>query len=419
MRVFHVLVQKTFFLLISSFIAMFTTFVTGQETKAYDEQYRKNTYELLKKNKTEDIEVQYWGELKLPYLNVWETLYFHLVKGEFDHFFEKIEEYTIHLSTEHKNYLSYNNTHHHSFEGRQHLFEVHTKDELWDEVKSNISKHPSELLTQISIINLTLNQQDFIELFLYYMVWYFYRGEEQIDQTLSQLAHSFLQKFPNDKRGIDFIERFIIVREKKGNIRMIADLGTDYTLLSNALKEHVAPNTGFTFSSKLMFGYKNVFTGLGVSALDAKVKKDFHYEIPWMKDSTSNITNIDAIMGYSYRLHKNISVHPFMGYRFSSMRHRFTNVEDENLNQTVTLRSNTPIIGCYFDLEFAHNHWEKLSEPINRESYSANHYGLRLGVQYVLSNYGRHTPNLQGNMLLFSIKLMTEFKLNSNRRKLD
>ena len=418
MRVFHLLVQKTFFLLISSFIAMFTTFVTGQETKAYDEQYRQNTYELLKTNKTEDIEVQYWGELKLPYLNVWETLYFHLVKGEFELFFAKIEEYSKHINRSNKkDKLFYYNPQ--SIDDREYLFDNQTRDNLWDEVKRRISKRPNELFAKMLVADLSLHEQDFIELFLYYMVWYFYRGEEQIDQTLSQLAHSFLQKFPDDKRGIDFIERFIIVREKKGNIRMIADLGTDYTLLSNALKEHVAPNTGFTFSSKLMFGYKNVFTGLGVSALDAKVKKDFHYEIPWMKDSTSNITNIDAIMGYSYRLHKNISVHPFMGYRFSSMRHRFTNIEDENLNQTVTLTSNTPIIGCYFDLEFAHNHWEKLSEPINRESYSANHYGLRLGVQYVLSNYGRHTPNLQGNMLLFSIKLMTEFKLNSNRRKLD
>ena len=48
--------------------------------------YIQQTYELLKQIKIEEIEVNYIGELKIPNLNIWKTLYFHLIKGEFEVF---------------------------------------------------------------------------------------------------------------------------------------------------------------------------------------------------------------------------------------------------------------------------------------------------------------------------------------------
>lgn len=101
----------------------------------------------------------------------------------------------------------------------------------------------------------------------------------------------------------------------------------------------------------------------------------------------------------------------------SSLAHRYTHPLDEDLNERIVLSSNAPLLGVYFDIEFMHNYWKKLTEPINRNSFSDSHYGLRLGVQYAFSNFGRHTPNLKGNMLLISLKLMGEFTFNSSRRR--
>jgi hypothetical protein len=416
MRVFHLLVQQILFLLIGSFISLYCNFVNGQETKAYDEQHRSKTYKLLKANNIEGIEVQYWGERKLPYFNIWETLYFHLIKGEFELFFKKIDEYAIHISrSDKKDDLFYFNPR--SIDDREYLFHNQTRDDLWDEVKRRISKRPNELFAKMSVTDLSLHEQDFIELFLYYMVWYFYRDEEEIDKRLESLIQSFKQKYPSATSEIKFIEKFVSNRSVKGKVRMMMDVGTDYTHLSNGLGDYISPNTGFTFSGKMLVGFRSVFAGIGVSVLDAKVQQAFNHEIPWTVDSTSNIGNFDFVMGYSYRMHKNFSIHPFLGYRMSSLAHRYTHPLDEDLNERIVLSSNAPLLGVYFDIEFMHNYWKKLTEPINRNSFSDSHYGLRLGVQYAFSNFGRHTPNLKGNMLLISLKLMGEFTFNSSRRR--
>lgn len=387
--------------------------VNCQQFIEFDKEYRQQTYELLMQDKYEEIEVKYIGECKIPNLNIWETLYFHLIKGEFDTFFEKIEEYHSNLTYEPGNRdITLFNAHQTNY--REYIFDSHTRDELWGEVKKRISIHPNELLSKIAVSKLDTQQQEFIEVFLYYMVWYFHRADEQVDSTLDAISQSYLQKYDDEVENA-FIEKFIIPRITQSKFRLIMDVGTDYTILTESLNEYIQPNNGFTFSSKMLLGYDKYFIGLGFSVLDAKVKNSFELnDDTWLKDSTSNIANVDLIAGYSLRLHKNLSINPFVGYRFSSLRYSYTDIDDES--SLITLSSNTPILGCYFDVEFLHNFWRKLGQPINKESYSTNHHGIRLGFQYAFSNFERQTSFLEGNMMLFSIKYMIEFRLGGKRR---
>lgn len=388
--------------------------VNGQHFIDYDKEYRQKTYELLKEDRYEEIEVKYFGEQRIPSLNIWETLYFHLVKGEFETFFEKIEEYNKNLHYEPGDMdIRVFNAHQTNY--REYMFDIHTRDDLWAEVKKRISTYPNELMSKIPTAELNQKQQEFIEVFLFYMVWYFHRSDEQIDTTLDAISQSYFQKYDDEVENA-FIEKFITPRITKSKFSLIMDVGTDYTVLTGSLNEYIQPNNGFTFSSKMLLAYDKFFFGFGISVLDAKVKKSLEHEVLWFKDSSSNFTNFDLLAGYALRLHKNLSFSPFMGYRLSSVRYRYTDLVSENESKFMSLPSNTLLLGCYFDIEFLHNYWKKLNQPINRESYSSNHYGIRLGFQYGFSNFDRHTPFLNGNMMLFSIKFMGEFKMGGKRR---
>lgn len=385
----------------------------AQHDKLFDKEYREKTHQLFKENKIDEIEIKHYGERDLPYFNVWETLYFYLRKGEFNAFFLKIEEYSNKLNYGQRDLrLSYYDPH--SPDDREYLFEYQTSDDLWEEVKSVISKHPSEMLVELSIYSLDSEQQDFIELFLYYMVWYFYRAEDKIDNTLTTLSSSFYQNYPKSSY-LTFVEKFIAQRQAPNNFKMIFDVGTELTLLSNELGNHISPKSSFSFKSSAFLSFKNTFLGIGLSVLDAEVNKNFTYEIPWTKDSTSNFMNLDFYLGYSQRLHKNLSISPFIAYRYSSLRHRFKDELDENLNELVRLNSHSPLLGFYLDIEFLHDYWEVLSHKVNKKSYSSGHCGLRLGFSYSFANYGRFTPELDGNMMMFSIKLMISGALPKKR----
>lgn len=288
-------------------------------------------------------------------MNIWETLYFHLIKGEFEVLFKKIDEYNNNLLYEPgNNDISYYDAH--QTNHREYIFDFNKKDVLWNEVKDRISKQPSELLLKIPTADLDSKQHEFIEVFLHYMVWYFHRADEQLDSNLDALSQSYLQKYDDEVENT-FIEKFIVPRITQSKFRLNMDVGTDYTILTESLNEQIQPNIGFTFSSSVLVGYDKYFIGLGVSALDAKVKNSFELnDINWLKDSTSNIANFDLTAGYSLRLHKNLSLHPFMGYRFSGLRYRQTDLLNDNETSIITLSSNAPILGCYFDIEFLHKY---------------------------------------------------------------
>lgn len=381
------------------------------------EAHREVTYELVKQNNFDSIEVKYIGEQNIPTLNIWETLYFHLMKGEFNHFFVKINEYTSNLSYDPGGHqIRYMDGHFTDY--REYIFDFHTNDDLWREVKNQISIHPSELFSKVSVSELDLDEQDFIEVFLYYMVWYFHRGDDQVDKVLDAIAQSFVQKYANHEKT-DFIKKFILPRVTQAKFRLIMDIGTDYTIFNGSLNQYINPNPGFTFSSKMLLGYQNVFIGYGISVLGAKVNKDFEYQSTWVKDSTFNISHYDLIAGYSKRVHKNVSISPFVGYRFSSFRHRdYSNVTSSDDYSLINLTSNSPLVGCYFDIEFLHTYWKSLNQKIDRDSYSSRHHAIRLGFQYVFSDLARNSPVLEGNMMLFSIKFMMEYRMGGKRRAL-
>lgn len=127
--------------------------------------------------------------------------------------------------------------------------------------------------------------------------------------------------------------------------------------------------------------------------------------------------NIDFYLGYAHRLHKNLSISPFFAYRWSSLRHRFKDEIDESLNQAVLLKSHSPMLGFYFDIEFLHNRWESLSQNTSKENYSSQHWALRLGFSYSFANYGRYTSELDGNMMMISLKLVLSGALPKKRKR--
>jgi hypothetical protein len=379
-------------------------------------EYRENVHQLLKEDRIDEIKVEYYSNRQLPYFNIWETLYFHLKKKEFDNFFLRITEYTRYLY--HFNGNLTDEMHPHRVQENKYLFESHTDDDLWKEVKTRISIHPTEILYTLDLSGLDGEQSKFIELFVHYMVWYFYKIEDEIDQEIDRLSSSFIMSYPSSDR-VDFIDKFISNRVMKSRVKWMVHLGTDYTTLGGRLGSNIAPTPNFSFNSGMQFNFKNFLFGWNMSVLDCRVNEQFDYQVPWVPDSNVLILNFDFLFGYSHRLHRNLSVHPFLAYRLSNLSYSHKDAFDEDLNQFIRLTSHSPMIGCYFDIEFLHNYWEGLSERSLQDSYSQKHFGLRIGLSYAFNNFQRYTPELNGNSLMISAKLMMGSMWPRDRRRMQ
>ncbi len=381
----------------------FSVFINAQIDDEYNENYREELKLLVVNNNWEDLSVRYYTENELPYLNIWETPLIYLLSNNFNGFSRSLQDYAENLSYSVKGRFGYVGESTLFYD--QYLFENSVNDELWHTIKAFLSRHPKDLLSQLHLEGLNQEQKQFLELYVYFSVWYFQRAEETLDKFIEEKAELFIENYPTSTFTL-YVERFIIPREKASDLRILVDAGISLQLLDNELKRHIDPAIGF--ASSLYFYRKNLFVGAGINSFSASVKKDFNYLDTWYQDSASTIFMLDVSLGYSHRITDKVSISPVVTYRFADLSYQYFDEQSDSFSELLSIRSHSPMFGAFIDWEFAHKRWKTLdNNSIEFKSlYSQKNFGIRLGLHYSFLQWGRKTEQLNGNAFMASFKLL-------------